>query len=233
MRLSGIQPFTLLDFPGKIACITFTPGCNFRCGYCHNPEFVLPEKLREIKDSFIDEEVFFSFLKKRQGLLDGVVVSGGEPTMMYDLISFMEKIKALGFLVKLDTNGNKPEVLREAIEKKVIDYVAMDIKTTPAKYKELVGGLAQEERLQESIALLKTNIVPYEFRTTLVKEIHTSAILEEMAKTISGAPKLYLQTFRPDHVLDPKFSLFHPFTMSEMEMAKDIFATAVGEVYIR
>ncbi|PIR76985.1 MAG: anaerobic ribonucleoside-triphosphate reductase activating protein, partial [Candidatus Magasanikbacteria bacterium CG10_big_fil_rev_8_21_14_0_10_38_6] len=139
MVISGVQPFTLLDFPEKTACIIFTAGCNFRCGYCHNPEFVLPEKIQQIKTSFIDEETIYSFLQKRKGLLDGVVISGGEPTMMGDLPAFIRNIKELGFLVKLDTNGNRPLVLQHLLDEGLLDYVAMDVKTSLVNYADLVG----------------------------------------------------------------------------------------------
>ena len=121
MKLSAIQRFTMLDYPDKVACIAFTPGCNMRCGFCHNPEFVLPELMREIQQDFIAEETFFNFLDQRRGLLEGVVVSGGEPTIWQDLPAFLQKIQARGFLTKLDTNGNRPEMLERLLKDKPVD----------------------------------------------------------------------------------------------------------------
>ena len=131
MQLSAIKKSTLLDYPGKLATIIFTPGCNLRCRFCHNPEFVLPEELEKIRHDFIGEEVFFRFLQTRVGFLDGVVICGGEPTIHKDLPEFCQKIKNLGFLVKLDTNGSNPEMLELLLEQKLVDYIAMDIKHSP------------------------------------------------------------------------------------------------------
>lgn len=233
MKLSAVQRFTMLDFPGKIACIAFTPGCNMRCGFCHNPEFVLPEKIREIQKSFIAEDSFFRFLKKRQGRLEGVVVSGGEPTIWADLPAFLAKIKELGFAVKLDTNGNHPEMLERLLKEGLVDYVAMDVKTSLEAYSKLVGLIVKKENIQKSIDLLKASNIPYEFRSTLIKEVHTPEILESMAILVSGAAQLFLQTFRPVQTLDPVFSGYHAFSSDEMKSIADIFSPKVGQVSIR
>lgn len=233
MVLSGIQKFTLIDFPGKIACVFFTGGCNFRCGFCHNPEFVLPEQLAKLSKSFIPEEAALNFLEKRKGMLDGVVISGGEPTIMPDLEEFIVKIRNLGFAVKLDSNGNRPEVLRALIEKKLVDYIAMDFKTSLPDYRSLVGQLADEMKLRESIELLKQGEVEYEFRTTLIREVHTPEILETMRDTLSGAKRLYLQTFRGGTVLNPTFRDYHAFTLEEMQGIAKLFSACVKEVFIR
>lgn len=233
MIISGIQKFTLLDFPGKIACIIFTGGCNYRCGFCHNPEFVLPEELAKLSKNFIPEEAAFNFLKQRRGLLDGVVISGGEPTIMPDLESFIEKVREFGFAVKLDTNGNRPEVLRSLIEKRLVDYVAMDFKTSLPDYRWLVGNGADEIRLRESIELLKEGDVEYEFRTTLIREVHTREILETMRDTLAGAKRLYLQTFRSGITLDPAFRDFHGFDPDETREITELFSGSVEEVSIR
>lgn len=233
MKLSAIQKFTVLDYPGKVACIAFTPGCNMRCGFCHNPEFVLPEKIRELSASFIEEETFFNFLEKRRGLLDGVVVSGGEPTIWRDLPEFLRHIKERGFLVKLDTNGNHPAMLRKLLEEKLVDYVAMDVKTSLAEYPKLVGGGVKADNIAESIELLKAAGIPYEFRTTLIKEVHTEESLRDMAELLFGAERYYLQTFRPGHTLNPVFATYHPFSPEEMQELVHRFSTVVKEVGIR
>jgi pyruvate formate lyase activating enzyme len=233
MLISGIQKFTLLDFPEKTACIIFTPGCNFRCGYCHNPEFVLPEKILELKNSFIPEDIFFNFLNQRKDLLDGVVISGGEPTIMPDLIPFMGKIKEMGFLVKLDTNGNRPALIKEAIEKKLVDYIAMDVKTSLEEYPKLVGPVVKPNNIAESVRILVKNEVDYEFRSTLIKEIHSENILNEMSHLLQGAKRIYLQTFRPGHTLKTEFQTFQPFSKQEMGDVSLIFRNHIQEVGIR
>ncbi len=233
MLISGIQKLTLLDFPEKTACIIFTPGCNFRCGYCHNPEFVLPEKILELKNSFIPEEIFFNFLKQRKDLLDGVVISGGEPTIMPDLLSFMSKVKEMGFLVKLDTNGNRPTLLQKAIDNKLVDYIAMDVKTSLEEYPKLVGPVVKPNNIAESVRILVKNEVDYEFRSTLIKEIHSNTTLNQMSSLLQGARRLYLQTFRPGHTLKAEFQTFHPFSKQEMENVSFIFKNNIEEVSIR
>jgi pyruvate formate lyase activating enzyme len=233
MLVSAVQKLTLLDYPNHTACIVFTPGCNFRCGYCHNPEFVLPEMIAEIKNSFIDEENFFAFLETRKGKIDGVVVTGGEPTMMGDLPVFLQKIQDAGFLVKLDTNGNNPSMLEKILDQKLVDYVAMDVKTSLGEYKKLVGERASETNLARSIELIKTQTPDYEFRSTLIKEIHTPEILASMAELLRGSKKLFLQNFRPATTLNPLFSTFHPFSESEMGDIMKMFQQTVEFVEVR
>lgn len=233
MIISGIQKFTLLDFPGKIACIIFTGGCNYRCGFCHNPEFVLPEELAKISENFIPEEAVFNFLKERKGMLQGVVITGGEPTIMPDLKDFIVKVRDLGFAVKLDSNGNRPEVLKLLLDKGLVDYIAMDFKTSLPQYQSLVGKWADEKKLLESINILKEGKVDYELRTTLVREVHTPEILEAMCETMTGVKRLYLQTFRNGVTLDPTFKNFHSFSPDEMEEIATFFRKNVTEVFIR
>ncbi len=233
MLISGIEQCTLVDYPEKTACVIFTPGCNFRCGYCHNPEFVLPEKIIQLKNSFIPETAIFNFLNKRIGLLDGVVISGGEPTTMPDLIPFMDTLKSLGYLIKLDTNGNRPEVIKQAVDLGLVDYVAMDVKTSLSEYPALVGPGINPVALQESIAFLKTERVDYEFRSTLVKEIHSSPILNDMADLICGAKQVFLQQFRNTLTLKPAFKNFTAFSQKEMKAIASIFLKKAQKVTIR
>ncbi len=233
MIISGIQKLTLLDYPGKVACIVFTGGCNYRCGFCHNPEFVLPEMLTKLRGSFIPEEMVFNFLRERRGMLSGVVVSGGEPTVMPDLERFFGEIRALGYDVKLDTNGNRPDVLRPLIDRALVQYVAMDFKTSLSQYRKLVGTGADTGALQESIDLLKEGRVEYEFRSTLIREVHTPEILDEMRDTLRGARRLYLQTFRNGVTLHPSFRVRHPFSLEEMRTIASSFSGVVQEVTIR
>ncbi|MBX9809312.1 anaerobic ribonucleoside-triphosphate reductase activating protein [Candidatus Gracilibacteria bacterium] len=207
MQISGIKKSTLLDYPGKVATLIFTPGCNLRCGYCHNREFVLPEEIKKIKKSFISEEVFFRFLRSRIGFLDGVVICGGEPTIHMDLTDFCMKIKDLGFLVKLDTNGTRPNIIKKLLKQNLVDYIAMDIKQglSGSKYSNLIGVNIENEIFQSSIDIIKNYAPNYEFRTTVIGGIHTSETIEEIAKNIEGAKQYYLQNYRDGHTLDPNF----------------------------
>lgn len=243
MLISGVQKFTLLDYPEKTACIVFTAGCTFRCGYCHNPEFVLPEEVIKLKDSFIPEESFFQFLRERGSsgagaravvpLLDGVVVSGGEPTVQADLLRFLRRIKDVGCLVKLDTNGNRPDVVRQVVAERLVDYIAMDIKTSLAKYPELTNKFVQPDRIKESIRLIKASGVEYEFRSTLIKEVHTPKVLKDMAALVAGVKRWWLQTFRPGHTLDPTFAKFHPFSLAELSKLAEQFRPLVKAIGVR
>ncbi len=233
MLVSGIQPFTFLDYPEKTACIVFTPGCNFRCAYCHNPEFVLPERVAKLRPSFIPEDTIFRFLDRRQGLLDGVVVTGGEPTLMPDLLEFLRKVKDKGFLVKLDTNGNRPEVLRRALVEGLVDYVAMDVKTSLDQYKNVGGVIADPTAIFESIEMLKSSSVPSEFRSTILKEFHSQTVFDDMAKLLVGAKLLYLQKFRPGVTLKEEAAGYLPFSDPEMTVIADFFRQTIPNVIIR
>ncbi|MCE9586355.1 anaerobic ribonucleoside-triphosphate reductase activating protein [Candidatus Uhrbacteria bacterium] len=223
VRCSAVQTFTQIDFPGSIACIAFLPGCNFRCGYCHNPEFVLTERLAETSESWIAEDVFLNFLDQRRGLLDGVVISGGEPTLHAGLSDFMRRIREKGFKVKLDTNGSRPEVLAELLDDHLIDYIAMDVKTSLEKYPELVGPCIRPAAIAESIALIKARAPDYEFRTTLIRECHSTKTIEKIRELIRGAKRYRLQTYRPSVTLDPLFANHHPFTSQEMRTIAESF----------
>ena len=194
MILKGLQKLTLLDFPGKIACTVFAGGCNFRCPFCHNASLVLGERLNE--SPTLSEEEFFTFLKKRRGMLEGVCVSGGEPTLYHDIIPFLKKIKELGYAVKLDTNGYRPSVIREAIDSGAVDYFAMDIKNSKESYGKTVGLSDFDiSKIEESVSLLKSGGVDFEFRTTLVRELHTEDDILSIARWLAGDEKYFLQTF--------------------------------------
>ena len=200
MRLAGLQKLTLLDFPGQIACTVFTPGCNLRCPFCHNPDLVLPPLLSE--EDLLPEETFFDFLRKRQGKLTGVAVTGGEPTLQPDLPQFLSRIRKMGFGVKLDTNGFRPQVLKEIVNAGLVDYVAMDVKNCPGKY-ALTTGLPEKrsgelwDTVLESIFFLMEGHVAYEFRTTVVGGLHTTEDIRQLAQLLRGADQWYLQQYHP------------------------------------
>lgn len=191
--ISGLQKLTLLDYPGKVACTVFTGGCNFRCPFCHNSSLVLPERLAHDTD----EAAVLSFLRKRQGVLDGVAITGGEPLLHSDIADFLSAVRALGYKIKLDTNGCFPDRLMEIVKAGLVDRVAMDIKNSPELYGETVGvpglDLAPVERSKN---FLLEGHVEYEFRTTVVKGLHTKESIKGAAKWIQGAKEYYLQQFK-------------------------------------
>ncbi len=213
IRIAGLQKMTLLDYPGKVAAGIFTSGCNFKCPYCHNRDLVFVPDNYE----FYQPEEVLSYLEKRKGILDGVCISGGEPLIQENLIEFIAEIKNLGYLVKLDTNGNRPERLKELCETGMIDYVAMDVKNRPDKYAMTVGlnnEVFKLENIRESIAYLMASDVDYEFRTTVVKELHDADDIAEIARWIRGARHFYLQQYtESDNVIQKGF---HAYTADEM-----------------
>lgn len=190
MDFVGIDKFSLLDYDENVSVVLFAPTCNFRCPFCHNGQSVLENNLAIPFDEILD------FLKTRTGLIDAVVVSGGEPTLMNDLVTKIEKIKELGFKIKLDTNGTNPDVLRELLRKNLLNYIAMDIKNSEDKYVETVGVTNPLlSKIKESISIIMNSGIDYEFRTTLVAEYHSKESIEKMGELIKGANKLYLQKF--------------------------------------
>lgn len=192
MYINGFQKLTILDYPGKVACIVFTPGCNFRCPFCHNAALVTHID----KDTYIDEEEVLSYLKKRQGILDGVVITGGEPLLQDGIEEFIGKIKDLGYAIKLDTNGSFPEKLISLVEKGLVDYVAMDIKNSKAKYMATIGvNNIDMASIEKSVDFLLQNKVDYEFRTTIVDGFHTVDDIQDIVVWIKGAHKYFLQNF--------------------------------------
>jgi len=209
IQIGGLQKLTLIDYPGRISATVFLTGCNFRCPFCYSSELVLPEKIKN--QPKISEKELFKFLKERKKLIEGVVLCGGEPTTSKDLVSLIEKIKKMGFSVKLDTNGSDPALLKKLIDKKLIDYVAMDIKAPKEKYSEVAGTKIDVKKIQKSIDILKEGKVDYEFRSTIVPTLHTKEDVMEMAKWIRGAKRYYLQNFRPEKTIDPKFEKIKPY----------------------
>jgi len=209
MKIGGLQKLTLIDFPGRLAATVFLTGCNFRCPFCYSSELVLPEKIK--KQPKISQEELFEFLKERKKLIDGVVLCGGEPVISKGLISLIKKIKKMGFLVKLDTNGSDPETLKKLINGKLIDYVAMDIKAPKEKYEKATGVKSDIKKIQKSIDILREGKVDYEFRSTIVPNLHTKEDVIEMAKWIRGAKKYYLQNFRPEKTINAKFEKIKPY----------------------
>ena len=201
MVISGVQKLTLLDFPGRTACTVFFAGCNFRCPFCHNS--ILVERPEEA--GRIPEEEFFDFLKRRKGLLDGVAITGGEPTLNKDLPDFMAKIKEIGYAVKLDSNGTNPDMLSEIIDNNLADYIAMDIKNSKEKY-AVTSGIDDRfmEKVEKSVELLMQNKTDFEFRTTIVKQFHTADDMLKISEWIKGEEKYFIQAFKNSgDLIDP------------------------------
>jgi len=193
MVIHGLQKLTLLDYPGHTACTVFTAYCPWRCPFCHNASLVL----RPDSQPVLPEEEFFAFLEKRRGLLDGVAVTGGEPTVHRDLPAFLRRIRDLGFAVKLDTNGTNPAMLRQILEQGLADYVAMDIKAGRDNYSAATGTLRPGlPAVEESVELLRSSGVDHEFRTTVVKELHSDADFRDIARWLRGEEKYFLQAFK-------------------------------------
>ena len=214
MRIQGLQKLTLLDFPGHTACTVFTAGCNFRCPFCHNASLVTHIE----PEPACTEDAFFSFLSKRKGLLDGVAVTGGEPLLQPDIVNFLAKICIMGFKVKLDTNGSRPEVLEEIIQKGLVDYVAMDVKNTRAKY-PITAGIDENDldKIDKSIDLLLQNRIDYEFRTTLVRDFHTKEDIVALSHRLQGAKRWFLQSFKDSgDLIDGSCGGFSEAEMREM-----------------
>ncbi len=189
--IGGIKKTSLLDYPDKISAIVFTQGCNFNCGYCHNPSLL---KLKS-KNSIYSIDAFFDFLKKRQGKLDGVVITGGEPTLQPDLKEFIKQIKSLKFLVKLDTNGSRPDIIKDLAANNLIDYIAMDIKAPLEKYQLITDVKINTSLIKESIDFIMTSGIDYEFRTTVLPLLLTIEDFELLGKLIKNAKRYYLQKF--------------------------------------
>ena len=189
MVLSGLQKLTLLDFPGRIAATVFTRGCNMRCPFCHNASLVVGDS------DIIFEEDFFAFLESRRGRLGGVCISGGEPTLQPDLVDFIKRIKDMGFEVKLDTNGTNPKLLSLLIDEGLVDYVAMDIKSSPERYGAVCGRSVDMEKIKKSIDILMQGKIDYEFRTTVAKPLFSTEDFVEIGRMIKGAKRYYLQGF--------------------------------------
>lgn len=231
MRIAGLQKLTLLDFPGRTAATVFTPGCNFRCPFCHNAALVL-DPSDTAGDTPIEE--FFAFLDKRHGLLDGVCITGGEPLLQPDLADFCTRIKREGFAVKLDTNGSFPEALRALVETELVDYVAMDVKNAPERYAETVGVPGFDAApIGESIDYLLSGAVPYEFRTTVVRELHEPADLVALSHWIAGASAWHLQSFVDADTVLAGAGTLHAYAPAELETLLPELQQAVPNTRLR
>ena len=214
MLIAGMQKLTLVDYPGHTACIIFTLGCNFVCPFCHNKDLVKNIN----KSNMIDEQELFNYLDKRKGLIDGVVVSGGEPLLQKDIENFIRRIKDKGFKVKLDTNGSRPEVLKRLIDNDLVDYVAMDVKNIFEDYDVTAGTKVNIENIKTSIHILKSSNIDYEFRTTVVRELHSFEKIEQILGYIGSESKYFIQNYRDcDTVIKKGLSGFEDDELLEIK----------------
>ena len=233
MRIGGFQKNSLIDFPGEMACLVFTPGCNLVCPYCHNPDLARGR----VDDNFhMDQAAVMDFLKARQGFLGGVAITGGEPTLQPDLVDFIRQVRELGYKVKLDSNGSRPEVLKELLDKEWVEYIAMDSKTRLDNYPDLARGELDISKLRESMALIRSQAPDYEFRTTCVRPFITREIMGDIARELAGAKRYILQTCsRNVEMLDTDFMADEQrfFTPEEMEELADIARETMDIVELR
>jgi len=226
MKIGGIQKFSTVDYPGYAVASIFTIGCNMRCGYCHNPELVLPEQFA----GEIPEDEILEFLESRKGLLDGVAISGGEPTMQEDLPEFIRKVKEMGFRVKLDTNGTNPWMVAQLINEGLVDFIAMDIKGPLDKYIQIAARPVDLDAIEQCVRLIKT--VDHEFRTTIVRSQLEPQDFEAIGQLVDGAQRFALQYFIPGNTVSPNFREEVSFTSEEMEQAKTIMERHVTECVV-
>jgi pyruvate formate lyase activating enzyme len=231
MLIGGLQKLTLIDYPGKVAVTLFALGCDFRCPWCQNPELVDPKKTK--KQPRIKEEVFFNFLKSRQGLLDGVCLTGGEPTIQPALIDFIRKIKQEGFLVKLDTNGSQPAILEKLFQQGLLDFVAMDIKSSLERYSEATGQPVELKDIQKSIDLIKQSKIDYEFRTTAVPGLIDQIEIKKIGQWLQGAKCFALQQFRTEKTLDKTWQKIKPYSEEELRRLVKIIEPYFEKVELR
>jgi pyruvate formate lyase activating enzyme len=227
MKIGAVQKLSLIDYPNEICAIIFTLGCNFRCPYCHNPELV------NMNIQPIEENEILSFLQSRKGKLSAVSITGGEPTLHNDLPKFISKIKSFGFKVKLDTNGTNPQMLKNLIDKKLIDYAAMDIKAPLLKYESVVCSKIDANKIKMSINIIKNSNIDYEFRTTVVHDFITKEDIEKITLLIKDAKLYCIQNFIPSKTLDRLFKTKHGYSESELEQLKNTALKNVKECIVR
>jgi pyruvate formate lyase activating enzyme len=229
VEIKGLQKTSLIDYPDRVSCIVFLPGCNFRCPYCQNPDLIKkPDKLPALP-----EKKFFTFLEKRKKVLDGVVITGGEPTLSKDLPEFIRKIKSRGLLVKLDTNGSSPGVLEKLLKEGLLDYIAMDIKAPLDKYDDAAGVNVDKEKIKKSINIIKNSGVDYEFRTTVVPRLLSLEDLIKIGEELKRAKKYVLQQFRPLVTLDRAYQKERPYPKEKLMEIAERIKPFFGKVEVR
>jgi len=235
MKIGGLQKLTLIDYPGKIAATVFLFGCNFKCPFCQNPELVDPKRRTVLRNFGGQSSVnnFFKFLDKRKDFLEGVCITGGEPTIRPDLIDFIKKIKNKGFLIKLDTNGSNPEILEKLIKENLLDFIAMDIKSSQNNYSKAAGVKVDLGKINKSIDLIKNSNIDYEFRTTVVPGLVGKKDIEEIGKWLKGTKNFALQQFQNKKVLDKEFEKIQPYSEETLKEFKKMLEKNIKKVELR
>jgi pyruvate formate lyase activating enzyme len=232
MIIGGLHKNSLIDYPGKISCVIFLSGCNFDCPYCHNPELAKGEAL---SPGYLNEDLIFDFLRRRKEFLDGVVISGGEPTIQKGLISFCKNIRLMGYPIKLDTNGSRPEVIKKLINEDLVNYIAMDIKTDPSHYTPLIKDDCSTNDIFLSVRIIKESNIDYEFRTTCIKSLVNKSTIENMGYLIKDSKLYALQQFSKTDVLHPEFFKDNAniYQYDELMQLKSMAQRWVGECIVR
>lgn len=229
MEIGGLQKLSLIDYPKMICAVVFLRGCNFRCAYCHNPELVD----KKLYSPLIPENEVFEFLDLRKGKLDAVTISGGEPSLQNDLFPFIKKIKNMGFAVKFDTNGSRPDVIRSLIDEGLINFIAMDVKAPWNRYKEIIRGKVELKKIEDSIRYIIDSGISHEFRTTLIKSQLTEKDIFDIADKISGAQRYVLQRFVAHKTLRHSFSKEQTFSADELKVIKKRLEKEISSVIVR
>jgi len=231
VKIGGLQKLTLIDYPGKIAATVFLIGCNFKCPYCQNPELVRPDLASGLTS--ISKSDFFKFLNSKIEFIDGICITGGEPTIHKKLFDFIKKIKQKGFLVKLDTNGSNPEILEKLIDAKLLDFISMDVKTSWLKYNRATGVKVDLEKIKKSVEIIKNSGIDYEFRTTIVPSEVEEEDIKKIAKWFKGAKKFVLQQFQNKKVLDKRFKKIQPYAEETLKEFRKILGKYIEKVELR
>ncbi|MBS7655886.1 anaerobic ribonucleoside-triphosphate reductase activating protein [Candidatus Bathyarchaeota archaeon] len=228
MIIKGLQKFTLIDYPGKLACTIFTFGCNFRCPYCQNPELIIDDGRPSISKAWI-----LNFLYQRRDFLNGVCITGGEPTIHPELLEFIRELKRLGYNVKVDTNGFNPELINQMLQSKLVNFIAMDVKAPLEKYNEVVKVDVKKDSIRESIKIIMEKASEYEFRLTAVPGLINEEDLHKIGEIVEGAEKMYIQQFRAEKTLDERFKGIKPFTKEKLLKFRDILKDYVNFCDVR
>jgi pyruvate formate lyase activating enzyme len=232
MLIGGVEKLSLLDYPDRLSAIIFTQGCNFRCHFCYNPMLVLPNAGgadNKLKDRLVNEDDLLAFLRERFGKLEAVVITGGEPTIHADLPEFIAKIKSLGYLVKLDTNGTNPAMLQQLLDKKLLDYLAMDVKAPWDKYERVVGVKPDLSKIKKSVKIIMNSGLPYEFRTTVAPDLLSPEDIAALAGELKGAKQWFLQKFESHKdLVDPKFQGAASYTNKDLKAMAEQAAAISG-----
>ena len=234
IHIKGVEKDSMIDYPGKISCVVFLSRCNFRCGFCHNPELIFNEN--EFPD--ITTEEFLSWLNKKKKWLDGVVITGGEPTLHSGLIDFMKAIKEKNLSIKLDTNGTNPSIVQKAINEKLVDYIAMDIKNCPEKYDETTSACVNIDNIKKTAQIImdagSKDLIDYEFRTTIHPRYHNAHDFEKISQWLKGSKKYVLQQFRAEHcIIDETLKKEENYNLSDLQNFRNIMSSVIEDVQIR